>query len=144
MKSNETDGVCYAQPRKSEDRLAIARDFVSRFGYRIPLVVDPMSDLAKAAYAGWPERLYVLDERGRVAYKGKPGPFGYEPDEVETWLAEHLGPMPALAAPRAEAVAPADTESGVAPGGETGGETASTAGAPRLDAAAASRAPRAD
>ena len=76
MKSNETEGVCYAQPRSTEDRLSIARDFVSRFGYRIPLVVDPLANPASAAYSGWPERLYVIDGEGRISYKGKPGPFG--------------------------------------------------------------------
>ena len=38
-----------------------------------------------------PERLYVIDEQGKIAYKGKVGPFGYEPDEVEAWLTEHCG-----------------------------------------------------
>ena len=41
-------------------------------------------------YAGWPERLYVVDEKGVIAYKGKTGPFGYDPDEVEAWLAERF------------------------------------------------------
>ena len=29
-----------------------------------------------------------MDEKGVVVYKGKPGPFGYHPEEVETWLAK--------------------------------------------------------
>ena len=29
-----------------------------------------------------------MDEAGTIVYKGKPGPFGYHPEEVEAWLAE--------------------------------------------------------
>ena len=50
-----------------------------------------MTNAADEAYAGWPERLYVIDEHGAIAYKGKPGPFGYEPDEVEAWLKTRFG-----------------------------------------------------
>ena len=71
MKSNETENVCYRQPRTLEDRVAIANDFVERFHYAIPLAVDPMENPADHVYAGWPERLYIVDESGRIAYKGR-------------------------------------------------------------------------
>jgi hypothetical protein len=86
MDSNEKDGVCYAQPRTLEDRLAIARDFVAKHEYKLPFLVDRMENAADEAYAGWPERLYVIDEAGKIAYKGKTGPFGYHPEEIEEWL----------------------------------------------------------
>jgi hypothetical protein len=90
MESNEKEGVCYPQPTSLADRVRIANDFVQRFHYEIPLVVDPIENPANKAYAGWPERLYVVNEQGRIAYKGKPGPFGYHPEEVEAWLAERF------------------------------------------------------
>ena len=86
MTSNETEGVCYPQPRTLGERVAIARDFVDDNAWSIPTVVDGMDDEADGLYAGWPERLYVIDEHGRIAYKGETGPFGFEPDEVEDWL----------------------------------------------------------
>lgn len=86
MASNEEQGVCYAQPRTLEQRLAIAKDFVAKNDYGMPMLVDRMDDAANGIYAGWPERLYVIDASGKVAYKGKTGPFGYAPDEVEAWL----------------------------------------------------------
>ena len=86
MDSNETEGVCYKQPKTLDDRLAIARDFVGRYDYGIPLLVDGIANRADELYAGWPERLYVIDEAGTIVYKGKPGPFGYHPEEVESWL----------------------------------------------------------
>lgn len=86
MASNEKEGICYPQPRTLEDRLAIARDFVQRSDYPIPMLVDHMDNGADELYAGWPERLYVIDEHGTIAYKGETGPFGFEPDEVDAWL----------------------------------------------------------
>ena len=90
MESNETEGVCYKQPKTLDDRLVIARDFVTRSDYDIPLLVDGIANRADELYAGWPERLYVIDETGAIAYKGEPGPFGYHPEEVEAWLRDRF------------------------------------------------------
>jgi hypothetical protein len=90
MESNEKVSVCYPQPKTKEDRVRIANDFVKRFQYKIPLVVDPIENPANQAYAGWPERFYIVDESGTIVYKGKPGPFGYHPEEVEAWLAKRF------------------------------------------------------
>jgi hypothetical protein len=87
MTANEKENVCYPQPKTLSQRVAIANDFVKRFHYRVPLVVDEMDNSANARYAGWPERFYIVDEKGVIAFKGKPGPFGYHPEEVEAWLA---------------------------------------------------------
>jgi peroxiredoxin len=90
MTANEKENVCYPQPRTLVDRVAIANDFVKRFHYAVPVVVDPIDNPGNAAYAGWPERFYVIDERGTIVYKGKPGPFGYHPEEVEAWLSQRF------------------------------------------------------
>jgi len=88
LDTNEEQGVCYAQPKSLEDRLAIARDFVAKHDYSLPMLVDRMENAADEVYAGWPERLYVIDPSGKIAYKGETGPFGYHPEEVEAWLDE--------------------------------------------------------
>ena len=48
-----------------------------------------MSNGAEDAYAGWPERLYVIGSDGRVAYAGGLGPDEYLPSEVGAWLQEY-------------------------------------------------------
>jgi hypothetical protein len=126
MKSNlkEKDDVCYAQPKTLEQRLIIANDFTKRFKFPLPFGVDDMSNAANDAYAAWPERLYIIDESGRIAYRGGMGPFKYYPAEVREWLAarygtvKHEGPKtPASTAPAATksadsaAAAPAATKS---------------------------------
>jgi len=91
MTSNEKEDVCYTQPRSLAERVTIANDFVKRFSYPIPLLVDGMDNAANALYAGWPERFYIVGTDGRIKYKGKTGPFGYHPEEVEAWLEAKLG-----------------------------------------------------
>ena len=93
MKSNEKDkdNVCYAQPKTLEQRVAIANDFSKRYKYSVPFGIDEMNNAANDAYAAWPERLYILDESGRVAYKGGNGPFKDHPEEVRAWLATRYG-----------------------------------------------------
>ena len=87
---NITEDVCYKQPKTTDQRLAIANDFVGRFKFPIPLLVDPIENPANEIYAGWPERLYVIDEQGTIVYKGETGPFGFHPEEVEAWLAKRF------------------------------------------------------
>jgi Iodothyronine deiodinase len=91
MKSNVKDDVCYAQPKNLEQRIAIANDFVKRFSYPVPFGIDDMSNAANDAYSAWPERLYIVDESGHIAYRGGMGPFNYNPAEARAWLAARYG-----------------------------------------------------
>jgi len=93
MKSNlkEKDDVCYAQPKTLEQRLIIANDFTKRFKFPLPFGIDDMRNAANDAYAAWPERLYIIDESGHIAYRGGMGPFNYHPAEVREWLAARYG-----------------------------------------------------
>jgi len=91
MKSNVKEDVCYAQPKTLEQRVAIAKDFTARYKFPLPFGIDEMGNAADAAYAAWPERLYVIDETGHVAYRGGMGPFNYKPADVRDWLAAKYG-----------------------------------------------------
>jgi type I thyroxine 5'-deiodinase len=106
------EDVCYAQPKTLEQRVAIANDFVQRLKYPLPFGIDDMSNAADLAYSAWPERLYVIDERGRIAYAGGMGPFKYDPEEVRAWLAKRFG----AATQTSSSVAPASATDAAAPG----------------------------
>jgi hypothetical protein len=90
MESNRKDGVVIDQPRSNDERRGAARMLVDRFHYDIPLAIDSMDNRAEAAYAAWPERLYVVAVGGRIVYRGGLGPFGFDPLEMEKALAAHL------------------------------------------------------
>ena len=109
MKSNVKDDVCYAQPKTLEQRLAIANDFTKRFKFTLPFGIDDMSNAADTAYSAWPERLYVIDESGHIAYRGGMGPFNYKPAELRQWLVARYGAVKheASGAPSSAAATPA-------------------------------------
>ena len=113
MKSNlkDKDDVCYAQPKTLEQRLAIANDFTKRFKFPLPFGIDDMSNAANDAYAAWPERLYVIDESGHIAYRGGMGPFNYNPAEVREWLAARYGAVKHEAPKKTDDATPTATKS---------------------------------
>lgn len=86
MSSNDLVGIAIAQPRSNAERTAVAATCCSRMRMTIPLLVDAVDDRVGHAYSGMPDRLYVIDRAGRVAYKGGRGPFGFKPGEMEQSL----------------------------------------------------------
>ena len=83
---NERVGISFAQPKTFEERLKTASTCCGSLKTTIPMVVDEIDDRAGVAYCGMPDRLYIVDTNGRVAYKGGRGPFGYKPLEMEQAL----------------------------------------------------------
>jgi type I thyroxine 5'-deiodinase len=79
MPSNIKEKVLIASPRSFDDREEAANSCVRKLGIEVPALVDDIQDSTERAYTGWPDRLYVIDRQGRVAYKSKAGPFGFEP-----------------------------------------------------------------
>jgi type I thyroxine 5'-deiodinase len=84
--SNLTDNVVFANPANFEERSQIGQACVRKLGIKFPAVIDTLDNATEQAYTGWPDRLYVIDRDGRVAYKAKPGPFGFRPEEVAETL----------------------------------------------------------
>jgi alkylhydroperoxidase family enzyme len=83
MPSNDRAGVVFKQPTNTEERLDVAKQCCSKLEMSMPLLVDAMDDRVGHAYSGMPDRLYLIDRAGRVAYKGGRGPFGFKPGELE-------------------------------------------------------------
>ncbi|KAJ8375359.1 hypothetical protein SKAU_G00059390 [Synaphobranchus kaupii] len=67
-----------------QERLAAAQVLLKE-NPLCPIVVDDMTDITASKYGALPERLYVLLS-GKVIYKGKMGPWGYNPEEVRRVL----------------------------------------------------------
>jgi Iodothyronine deiodinase len=109
MKSNVKDDVCYAQPKTLEQRVAIANDFTRRYKFPLPFGIDDMRNAANDAYAAWPERIYIIDESGHIAYRGGMGPFNYKPEEARAWLAARYGEVKHEAPKSPASAAPAST-----------------------------------
>jgi len=59
----------------------------------MPTVFDRLDNAVASAYGGWPDRLYLIDTEGRIAYQGGEGPFGFKPDELGAAIEEELLPL---------------------------------------------------
>ena len=90
MASNVRQNVVFASPKSFEERGTVAESCVRNLHIESPAVLDDFSNTTEARYTGWPDRLYVIDREGRVAYKSKPGPFGFHPDEMTAYLNRSL------------------------------------------------------
>jgi hypothetical protein len=86
MESNVHQGVVFASPKDNSERENIATSCVRNLRLKIPAVLDGFDNPTERAYTGWPDRLYVIDRDGRVAFKSKPGPFGFHPSAMEDGL----------------------------------------------------------
>jgi alkylhydroperoxidase family enzyme len=90
MSSNDKAGVAVAQPTTDEERCEVAGKCCASLHMSIPLVVDHVDDRVGHAYSGMPDRLYLIDRDGKVAYKSGRGPFGFEPGELGQQIAMML------------------------------------------------------
>lgn len=88
--AHSTDGWAFTnnfdinQHQSLEERLSAAQILVQNEPL-CPVVVDEMSNVTAIKYGAQPERLYVL-QAGKVLYKGSIGPWGYDPQEVRSFL----------------------------------------------------------
>ena len=62
-----------------EERQKVAAEFAAALKLSIPVLVDPLDDPVGKAYAGWPDRIYIIDAKGKVALEAAPGPGGFLP-----------------------------------------------------------------
>lgn len=86
MSSNDRAEIAVLQPRSQTERESVAAACCARLEIPMPVLVDEIHDPVGHAYSGMPDRLYVIDRDGRVAYKGGRGPFEYKPGEMEQSL----------------------------------------------------------
>ena len=89
--------------------MALANDFTRTFKFPCTFGIDDMSNAANDAYAAWPERIYIIDESGHIAYRGGMGPFNYKPEEARAWLAARYGAVKHEAPKSPASAAPAST-----------------------------------
>lgn len=80
---NREQDVVYNQPTTIEGRAAIARDCVQQRGLKMTVALDDIEDSIDKKYAGWPERLYLIDGTGTVRHRSGPGPF--QMDAIDDW-----------------------------------------------------------
>ncbi len=91
LADNREAGVRIEDPRSEGERQGVAETCATLFSLEIPVLVDGIGDEVARTYGGWPERLYLIDADGAIAYQGEEGPFGFHPEELEAAIESELG-----------------------------------------------------
>jgi hypothetical protein len=78
---------CVDQPTTLEERLNNARQFVKKFNFEMPMLVDSMNNTFHTTYGSWPFRFYVINE-GKLVFKAEPGEttYAYDMSELDAWI----------------------------------------------------------
>ena len=91
MQSNVRDNVLFRSPRDEQERASVAGACVRKLHIKFPALIDSFDNQVEMAYTGWPDRLYLIQPDGRVVFKSKPGPFGFDPDNLATAIKKVVG-----------------------------------------------------
>ena len=94
MASNKKMGFAVKQPKTYKERAEVCTQFCQAIRPTMPFLVDEINDPVGNAYSGMPGRLYVIDPKGKVAYKSGRGPFGFKVGELEQALVMSLLEFP--------------------------------------------------
>ena len=91
--SNAKANIVFGTARDAGERVGVAGLCAKELKVEFPILVDDMQNGAADLYTAWPTRMYVVDANGKIAYKSRPGPFGFEAAGLGEALAR-LAPAP--------------------------------------------------
>lgn len=83
MMSNQRIGIDVIQPMSTAARREVAQTCREHLKLELPFLVDSIDDAVGARYSGMPNRLYLIDRDGKIAFKNGRGPFGFHPRQLE-------------------------------------------------------------
>ena len=86
LASNEAADIRWQQHTQFSERLTAAKICAQELQLRMPTLVDSMDNAANTLFAAWPERIYIIDKGGTVAYRGGYGPYDFDPAEAQQAL----------------------------------------------------------
>ncbi|MBI3684219.1 MAG: deiodinase [Acidobacteria bacterium] len=88
---NVKEGILLENAKTMEQKEEHATSCARKLDIKFPTLLDGMDNKVELAYTAWPDRLYLVDKNGRIAYKSKPGPGGFKPVELEAAIRQELG-----------------------------------------------------
>jgi len=58
---------------------------------KLPIAVDTIDNRVGQAYAGWPNRMVVVDTNGKIIFASEPSPGGADAKKLRVWLTTNIG-----------------------------------------------------
>ena len=86
VKDNLEDDILVKSTGTAEEREQVAGVCLAKLAIELPALIDEPDNRVERTYTAWPDRMYVIDRNGTIAYKSAPGPFGFKPAELEATL----------------------------------------------------------
>ena len=77
------------EPQTIEERRTAATACKTKLLGDMPVYVDNMDNKIDQTYVGWPTRIYLVGEEGKVKYDSGLGPYGLSPEELEVELTNY-------------------------------------------------------
>ena len=84
-------GIIIDQPTTIDERADAAEACVLALNLEMPMLLDDMTNQIEIAYRAWPDRLFVVDADGKIAFRSAQGPQGFYPDDWETAIQAQIG-----------------------------------------------------
>jgi len=85
------DETVFHQPKNFEERRKLAETACTFWDLPVPTLVDTLTPSAGEMYQASPNRLYLIDREGKIAYRDVRGPMGCKVHEGELALRKLLG-----------------------------------------------------
>ena len=85
---NRDENIVIEDPVTKEDRVDAAESCAINLAVKIPVLVDEMDDRIASAYGALPDRLYLINQDGQIEFQGEPGPWSFDPNQLEAAIEE--------------------------------------------------------
>jgi hypothetical protein len=90
--ANRKEGILFAQPKSLAERVGIYTKMCDGLKLNLPALIDGLDDKVGKAYNAWPDRLYLIDQEGKIVYLSLPGPRNFKPEELGTAIEKLVKP----------------------------------------------------
>ena len=85
---NRDENIVIEDPVTKEDRVDAAESCAINLAVKIPVLVDEMDDRIASAQGALSDRLYLINQDGQIEFQGEPGPWGFDPNQLEAAIGE--------------------------------------------------------
>ncbi len=87
---NTLEGIDLQAAASYEQKEEYGALCVRKLDIHFTTVIDGMDAKVEQDYTALPDRMYLVDKAGKIAYKSEPGPHGFLPEDLELAIKKEL------------------------------------------------------